>query len=52
MMKIEQLAMTKAEMLVRKPVAQILESFIDLAIASRFWCTKNSGRLEMGDQVR
>jgi uncharacterized protein YndB with AHSA1/START domain len=42
----------KAEMLIRKPVEQVFEAFIDPAITTRFWFTKSSGRLEAGKHVR
>lgn len=42
----------KAQMLIRKPVAQVFEAFIDPAITSRFWFSKASGRLEPGKRVR
>jgi uncharacterized protein YndB with AHSA1/START domain len=42
----------KAEMLIRKPVAQVFEAFIDPAITAKFWFTKGSGRLEPGKQVQ
>jgi uncharacterized protein YndB with AHSA1/START domain len=41
----------KAEMLIRKPVAQVFEAFIDPAITARFWFTKGSGRLETGKHL-
>jgi len=41
----------KAEMLIRKPVAEVFEAFVDPAITSRFWFTRGSGRLEPGKQV-
>ena len=41
----------KAEMLIRKPVAEVFEAFVDPAITSRFWFTRGSGRLEPGQQV-
>lgn len=41
-----------AQMLIRKPVAQVFEALIDPAITSRFWFTKGSGRLETGKRVR
>ncbi|MFN2517409.1 MAG: SRPBCC domain-containing protein, partial [Pyrinomonadaceae bacterium] len=41
----------KAEMLIRKPVAQVYEAFVDPGITSRFWFTKSSGRLEAGKQI-
>lgn len=42
----------KAEMLIRKPVAEVFEAFVDPAITSKFWFTKGSGRLEAGKKVR
>jgi len=42
----------KAQMLIRKPVAQVFEAVVDPALTSRFWFSKGSGRLEAGKQVR
>ena len=42
----------KAAMLIRRPVAEVFEAFVDPGITSRFWFTKGSGRLERGKQVR
>jgi len=47
-----QAPVAKAQMLIRKPVAQVFEAFVDPAITSRFWFSKGSGRLEAGKQVR
>ena len=44
--------LAKAEMLIRRPVAQVFEAFVDPAITSQFWFTRGSGRLESGKQVR
>lgn len=41
----------KAGMLIRRPVAEVFEAFVDPAITSRFWLTRGSGRLEPGKQV-
>ena len=38
----------KAEMLIRKPVAEVFEAFVNPDITSKFWFTKGSGRLEAG----
>src|SRR6266487_5237366 len=43
---------TKAEMLIRKPVAEVFEAFINPDITSKFWFSKGSGRLEAGKQVQ
>ena len=41
----------KAEMLIRKPVEEVFEAFINPEVTSKFWFTKGSGRLEAGKQV-
>jgi uncharacterized protein (TIGR02246 family) len=41
----------KAEMLIRRPVAEVFEAFVDPDIMSRFWFSKGSGRLEAGQEV-
>ena len=47
-----QAPIAKAQMLIRKPVAQVFEALVDPAITSRFWFSKGSGRLEAGKRVR
>ena len=42
----------KAEMLIRKPIEQVFEAFLDPAITSNFWFTQGSGRLEPEHHVR
>ena len=51
-MKIENKPFGKAEMLIRKPVAEVFEAFINPEITSKFWFTKSSGRLEPGKQIQ
>lgn len=41
----------KAEMLIRKPVAEVFEAFVDPEITKRFWFTKSTGRLAAGKQL-
>lgn len=43
---------TKTEMLIRKPVEEVFQAFIDPEITSRFWFTKSSGKLEAGKRVQ
>jgi uncharacterized protein YndB with AHSA1/START domain len=50
--QLTQTPIAKAEMLIRKPVAEVFEAFIDPAITAKFWFTKGSGRLEPGKQVQ
>ena len=42
----------KAEMLIRKPVDEVFEAFVNPAVTSKFWFSKGSGRLEAGQEVR
>jgi uncharacterized protein YndB with AHSA1/START domain len=41
----------KAEMLIRKPVEEVFEAFVNPDITSKFWFSRGSGRLEAGKQV-
>jgi uncharacterized protein (TIGR02246 family) len=41
----------KAEMLIRRPVAEVFEAFVNPAITSRFWFSKGNGRLEVGKEI-
>ena len=43
---------SKAEMLIRKSVAEVFEAFINPDVTAKFWFTKSSGRLEAGKQVQ
>ncbi|MFB9110520.1 SRPBCC family protein [Flavobacterium gyeonganense] len=38
----------KAEMLIRKPVSEVFQAFINPEITSKFWFTKGSEKLEEG----
>src|SRR5215510_1717400 len=49
--KTERAPIAKAEMLVRKPVGEVFEAFVDPAITSKFWFSKGSDRLEAGKHV-
>lgn len=42
----------KAHMLIRRPVREVFEAFIDPAVTTRFWFTKSSGPLQIGKEVR
>jgi uncharacterized protein YndB with AHSA1/START domain len=41
----------KAEMVIRKPVADVFDAIIDPAVTTKFWFTKSSGKLEAGKRV-
>jgi uncharacterized protein YndB with AHSA1/START domain len=41
----------RAVMLIRRPVAEVFEAFVDPGITSRFWFTRGSKRLAAGEKV-
>jgi uncharacterized protein YndB with AHSA1/START domain len=41
-----------AQMVIRRPVAEVFEAFVDPAITSRFWFSRSTGRLAVGQTVR
>jgi uncharacterized protein YndB with AHSA1/START domain len=51
-MQLQNVPIAKAEMLIRKPVAEVFEAFVNPAVTSQFWFTKGSGRLEAGKQIQ
>jgi uncharacterized protein YndB with AHSA1/START domain len=51
-MRIEHPPSAKAEMLIRRPVAEVFDAFVNPAMTTKFWFTRSSGRLEAGEQVR
>ena len=51
-MAIEHTATAKSEMLIRKPVSEVYEAFVDPAITTKFWFTRSSGRLETGKTIQ
>ena len=51
-MQLNQMPVVQTQMLIRKPVAEVFEAFVDPAITTQFWFTKSSGRLEEGRRVR
>jgi uncharacterized protein YndB with AHSA1/START domain len=51
-MNFEYAPVAKAEMLIRRPIADVFEAFVNPAITTKFWFTKASGRLEEGKQIQ
>jgi uncharacterized protein YndB with AHSA1/START domain len=51
-LQLKQVPIAKTGMLIRKPVADVFEAFINPDITTKFWFTKSSGRLEVGKQVQ
>ena len=41
----------QAQMLIRKPINEVFEAFINPEITTHFWFTKSSGKLEEGKTV-
>ena len=50
--KLTQAPVMKTGMLIRKPVAEVFEAFVNPDITTQFWFTKGSGRLEPGQEVQ
>jgi uncharacterized protein YndB with AHSA1/START domain len=50
-MKLQAEPVARAKMLIRRPVADVFEAFVDPAITSRFWFTRGSKRLRQGEVV-
>jgi len=51
-MTLQDQSTVRAQMLIRKPVDEVFEAFVDPAITTRFWFTRSSGRLEPGREIR
>jgi uncharacterized protein YndB with AHSA1/START domain len=51
-MQLTQVPVAKTGMLIRKPVAEVFEAFIDPNITTKFWFTRSSGRLEVGKDIK
>jgi uncharacterized protein YndB with AHSA1/START domain len=51
-LKLMQVPVTSTGMLIRKPVADVFEAFVNPDITTKFWFTKGSGRLEAGNEVQ
>lgn len=52
MTQLNEVSIAKVEMLIRKPVEEVFQAFIDPAITTKFWFTKGSRRLETGKRVK
>lgn len=50
-LQLTQTPISKTGMLIRKPVAEVFEAFINPQITTKFWFTKSSGKLEVGQEV-
>ncbi len=50
-MELKEMPVANAEMLIRRPVDEVFEAFIDPASTTKFWFSKGSGRLEPGKKI-
>ena len=50
-MQVSTTPVAKAEMQIRKPVAEVFQAFVDPSITSNFWFTRGSDRLEVGKPI-
>lgn len=41
----------QAQMLIRKPIQEVFEAFINPEITTNFWFTKSTGKLEEGKTI-
>ena len=51
-LQLKHVPVTNTGMLIRRPVAEVFEAFINPAITTKFWFTKSSGSLEVCKQVQ
>jgi uncharacterized protein YndB with AHSA1/START domain len=51
-LQLTQVPMSRTGMLIRTPVADVFEAFVNPEITAKFWFTKSSGRLQAGAQVQ
>jgi uncharacterized protein YndB with AHSA1/START domain len=51
-LQLTQMPVAKAEMLIRRPMTEVFEAFINPTMTTKFWFTRSSGRLEPGKQVQ
>ena len=51
-MTAQKTSVVETRMLIRKPVSEVFQAFIDPTITTNFWFTKSSGPLEVGKTVK
>lgn len=51
-MEVKKQPIAKAELLIRRPVAEVFNAFVDPDVITKFWFEKSTGRLERGKTVR
>lgn len=51
-LQLRQVPTSKTGMLIRRPVADVFEAFVNPDITTKFWFTRSSGRLDAGKRVQ
>jgi uncharacterized protein YndB with AHSA1/START domain len=51
-LQLNHVPVTKTGMLIRRPVSDVYEAFVNPEVTTKFWFTHGSGRLEAGKQVQ
>jgi uncharacterized protein YndB with AHSA1/START domain len=51
-LQLTEVPVVRTGMLIRKPVGEVFEAFVNPEITTRFWFTKSSCKLEEGKQVQ
>jgi uncharacterized protein YndB with AHSA1/START domain len=51
MMTSKKIPTVETQMLVRKPVSEVFNAFIDPGVTTNFWFTKSSGPLKVGETI-
>ncbi len=51
-LRLTQAPVARTAMLVRRPVAEVFEAFVNPEVTTKFWFTRSSGRLEAGKRVQ
>jgi len=51
-LRLSHVPVARTGMLIRKPVTEVFEAFVDPEVTTKFWFTRSSGRLEAGQEAR
>jgi uncharacterized protein YndB with AHSA1/START domain len=51
-LRLTKIPIAKAELLIRKPVAEVYDAFVNPAHTRKFWFSKSTGRFEVGKRIR
>ncbi|HZN32182.1 MAG TPA: hypothetical protein VFB80_00135, partial [Pirellulaceae bacterium] len=51
-LQLKQIPVAKTGMLIRRPVADVFEAFVNPDVTTQFWFTNGSRRHEAGNQVQ